>query len=459
MADKVFSPVELDAIGEVMNISLGSSATAVSNLLDHRVEITTPKVSVVEAKDLSLEDIEPAVCVEIRYISGLEGSNIMLLKRKDVRTMLDILMGTETPDEEFQMDELAISAVSEVMNQMMGAASTALADFLGYPVNISTPETAETSNVHDFTTKRYAQDETCVVIRFMLKIEDILESQFINILSVNLVHKLLQGLGVSEGGEDAAAEGQPAQAGDMPLSQEEIERLMQSSQAPEQPESPPASDGGQALSQEEIERLMQSAQASPPKSEPAPASDGGQKLTQEEIERLMQSAQTPPPQPESPPAAGGGQKSDQLGQAVPPNGIPAGGYPYPPYGQYPPYPFPGYYPPVSPGPKKIETKPITMSELEDSHKLPEQQSENLGLLMSVPLEVSVEIGRTHKKVQDILALSKGSLVVLNKLAGDQVDLYVNGQCIAKGDVVVVDDNFGVRITEILKTPRFGASEE
>lgn len=418
MADKVFSPVEVDAIGEVMNISLGSSATAVSNLLDHRVEITTPKVSVVEAKDLSLEDIEPAVCVEIRYISGLEGSNIMLLKRKDVKTMLDILMGTETSDEEFQMDELAISAVSEVMNQMMGAASTALADFLGYPVNISTPETIEMNDVHDYTTKRYAQDETCVVIRFMLKIEGILESQFINILSVDLVRKLLQGLGVSGEGEDAAPEMQAEQspAGDMPLSQEEIERLMQSAQpAPPQPEPAPSQP------------------------ESAPASGGGQKLSQEEIERLMQSAQPAPP-------AGS-------------PGIPGDGYPYPPYGQYP-YPFPGYYPaPVPPEPKKIETKPVSMLQLEDSRKLPEQQSENLGLLMSVPLEISVEIGRTNRKVQDILALSKGSLVVLNKLAGDQVDLYVNGQCIAKGDVVVVDDNFGVRITEILKTPRLGASKE
>ena len=61
-----------------------------------------------------------------------------------------------------------------------------------------------------------------------------------------------------------------------------------------------------------------------------------------------------------------------------------------------------------------------------------EQEENMELIMSVPLEVSVEIGRTKKLVKDIL------------------DLYVNGQCIAKGDVVVVEDNFGIRITEIMK---------
>ena len=61
----------------------------------------------------------------------------------------------------------------------------------------------------------------------------------------------------------------------------------------------------------------------------------------------------------------------------------------------------------------------------------------------------MEIGRTRKLVKDILEFTKGSLVVLDKVAGEQVDLFVNGQCIAKGDVVVVEDNFGIRITEIL----------
>ena len=75
---------------------------------------------------------------------------------------------------------------------------------------------------------------------------------------------------------------------------------------------------------------------------------------------------------------------------------------------------------------------------------------NLDLLMGVPLELSVEIGRTRKLVRDILELNKGSLVVLDRIAGEPVDLYVNGECIARGDVVVVDDNFGIRITEILQ---------
>ena len=71
------------------------------------------------------------------------------------------------------------------------------------------------------------------------------------------------------------------------------------------------------------------------------------------------------------------------------------------------------------------------------------------MLMKVPLEISVEIGRTKKLVKDILEFTQGSLVVLDKMAGEQADLYVNGQCVARGDIVVVEDNFGIRITDIV----------
>ena len=142
---------------------------------------------------------------------------------------------------------------------------------------------------------------------------------------------------------------------------------------------------------------------------------------------------------------------------MPPAGGEAPGYPgYPPYGQMPPagqypYPYPPYpmYPP-QPEPKVINAAQPKMRELAADNRLNQEQKDNLDLILSVSLEVAVEIGRTRRKIQDILSFSKGSLVVLDKLAGDQVDLLVNGQCIAKGDVVVIDDNFGIRITEILQ---------
>ena len=185
MEDIIFSPMEIDAIGEIMNISLGSSATAASNMLDHRVDITTPRVSVINAEDFSLGRIEPAVGVEIKYVCGLEGSNIMLLKRSDVRAITDILLMTETPDEEFELNDLSISAVCEVMNQMMGSSATALSDLLGRMVNISTPESFELTDLDKMKEEHFPVTQgPVVVVRFNLTIEGVLDSEFMNVMSV-----------------------------------------------------------------------------------------------------------------------------------------------------------------------------------------------------------------------------------------------------------------------------------
>lgn len=234
------------------------------------------------------------------------------------------------------------------------------------------------------------------------------------------------------------------------MSQEDIERMLAGGAAQAEPE-PPASD--RKMSQEDIEKML-----SGMNSDPAPA------------------APTPPPapaaQPAPPPAAPQapaaqafpqGMPSGQPGQmpqypAMPgPDGMFQGGYMgYPPM-YYPPYPYP--YPPqpeqpqkTGPEPKVISTRPAPMEQLDAADRLGKEQAQNLDLIMEVPLQVTVEIGRARRKVQDILEFAKGSLVVLDKLAGDQVDLFVNGKCIARGEVVVIEDNFGVRITEIVQTP-------
>ena len=226
---------------------------------------------------------------------------------------------------------------------------------------------------------------------------------------------------------------------------------MGAAQSAPEPTPPPASSGG-TMSQAEIEKLMGAAQSAPEPT-PPPASSGGT-MSQAEIEKLMGAAQSAP-EPAHAPQQSPPPYSVPEGQV---QSAPGGAYPMPPYGQYAPgyYPPSGYYPAppqtAQSAPKMIQSSPAEMPRFANGEPLDEQQAENLDLLMSVPLEVSVEIGRARRKVQDVLAFTKGSLVMLNKLAGDQVDLFVNGQCIAKGDVVVVDDNFGIRITEVLKSP-------
>ena len=466
MDKEMFSPMEIDAIGEMMNISLGSSATAVSNMLDHRVDITTPKVSVVDVKDFTIGKLEPAMGVEIKYVEGLEGSNIMLLRKSDIKVIVDILMGSETPDEEFELNELTISAVCEVMNQMMGAAATALSDFLGYPVNISTPTPFELENLDEFKKDHLPQGaDQVVVVRFSLKIENALESEFMNVMSVSLAKELLRGLGLGDEDEEKAPPAPAPEPAPAPASDEDS-----------------GSGGGKQLSQAEIEALMAGNAgggdtAPAPEPAPAPASDedsgsgGGKQLSQAEIEALMAANRgggdaAPAPAPAPAPAAQPQPQAQPAAAAMPqqppmaaptPEGMPTGGYMgYPPPMYYPNYPYPYGYPPQAaptpPEPKVINTKPVSLQEMDPISALGKEQAQNLDLIMGVPLQVTVEIGRTQRKVQEILEFSKGSLLVLDKLAGDQVDLFVNGKCIAKGDVVVIDDNFGVRITEIVQKP-------
>ena len=405
-----FSPMVIDAIGEAMNISLGSSATAVSNMLDHRVDITTPSVQVINAEDFSLGRIEPAIGVEIKYVCGLEGSNIMMLKRSDVKAIVDILLGTETPDEEFQLDELSISVVCEVMNQMMGAASTALSDLLGRMVNISTPESFELNDLDKVRDEHFpVKTGPIVVVSFQLSIEGVVESEFMNVMSVELAKELVGGMGLDMDGEleSTASPSEPAPA----------------------PAPAPAASSGGTMSQEEIERMLAGGGAS----EPAPVPGAA-----------------PAPAP-APAAAGQPPAYPPAGYPpYPPQAAGQGGYPYPPYPPYYMYPPQPVQQPAEP--KVINTQKPSMEPLSADDRLSQEQKENLDLIMGVSLEVAVEIGRTRRKIQDIIAFSKGSLVVLDKLAGEPVDLLVNGQCIARGDVVVIDDNFGIRITEILQKP-------
>lgn len=449
MGSNVFSPMAIDAIGEIFNISLGSSATAVSNMLARRVDITTPTVSVVSAKDFTLGDLQPAIGVKIDYVAGLSGSNIMLLKRSDVRAIVDILMGSTTKDEDFEINELNMSAICEVMNQMMGAASTAMSDFLNRMVNISTPQAFEISSLDEFVEKYFPSNGMLVVVRFKFSIEDAVESEFMSALSMDLVRELLKGFGIE--GEDVGmgAEPEPAPA---PAAQ------------PAAAAEPELSSGsGASLSQEEIEKLMAQnfaeEQAAQQNASPQPAVSAEQPAQ-------PQVAATPAPQ--QPVAAVPAQQTPvqqpvaQAQQGVPqamPQMSPEmqqqyAAMPYPPYGMQMPYPPMYYMPPqqqAAPEPKTIKTTKPAMPKFEEhATSLNEEQESNLDLLMSVPVDVAVEIGRTRRRVKDILNYTKGSLVVLDRLAGDRADLYVNGKCIAKGDIVVVDDNFGLRIAEIIE---------
>lgn len=457
------SNMEIDAVGEILNISLGASATAVSTMLDTRVDITTPVVKVKRKDEFEFASIEPAVGVQIGYVEGLDGSNIMLLKRIDVKVIVELLMGMEIPDEQFELDEMNISAICEVMNQMMGASATALSELLSRRVDISTPVSFEVESPEQFKEKYFADNDEMVVIRFNLMIADKMESEFLNLMPISLAKELVSGFFPDGlGGEESAPAPAPAP----------------------QPAAPAPSSGGdenKMMSQEEIERMLSggagvaaSAPAPAPTSAPSSGGDGGV-MSQEAIEQMLKgmapdSGAAPAPQPQ---AAAAPQPAPAMQPQATQQQAPAAAQ----MPQAPVYVQPQMDPAImnnmmqmmdmmrqsletqqqqiqqlresASGPKKLRVQSAPQPNLSAGDASDGILDENLDMMMDVPMELSVEIGRTTKMVKDILELNKGSLVVLDKLAGEQVDLYVNGQCIAKGDVVVVDDNFGIRIAEIV----------
>lgn len=371
-----FSSYEIDAVGEILNISMGAAATAVSELLNAKVWITTPQVSVAKVSELNYTRLEPAICVKIVYVAGITGVNMMVLKQDDVQMILNQLMGNPlviSPD--FEFDELNISAVSEVMNQMMGASATALSDLLGTSVDISTPTPYIIEKTNFCELSELSPEETIVAVTFNLNVDGVMNSEFMSIMSVELA-KTLSG------------------------------KMIESFQPEPEPEPEPAPAPAPVA----------------PAAAPAPAAPV---------------AAAPSAMPQQPAY----QAPPQQPMAYPPQ---QAGYAYPP--QYAAY---GAYPPPVP-PVNIQNAQLHQFDAVD-FGLPTDQQDNLKLLMGVPLEISVEIGTAKRKVKDILDFTQGTIIELERQAGAPVDVVVNGNLIARGDVVVIDDNFAVRITEIVKS--------
>ncbi len=449
------SNMEIDAVGEILNISLGASATAVSTMLDTRVDITTPVVKVKHKDEFEFASIEPAVGVQIGYVEGLDGNNIMLLKRIDVKVIVELLMGMEIPDDQFELDEMNISAICEVMNQMMGASATALSELLSRRVDISTPVSFEVESPEQFKEKYFAENDQMVVIRFNLMIADKMESEFLNLMPISLAKDLVSGFfpdgAAQEDSAPAPAPSPQPQTADSlgggeskMMSQEEIERMLQggAGSVASEPVSAPAptasgSDGG-VMSQEAIEQMLKGTQGDIPASTAQPQTAVQQQPVQPQTatQQPAQSMQQAPVyvQPQMDPTLMNNmmQMMDLMRQSLEQQQQQI-----------------QQLKDASTAPRKLKVQAAAQPNLSDGSASSGILDENLDMMMDVPMELSVEIGRTTKMVKDILELNKGSLVVLDKLAGEQVDLYVNGQCIAKGDVVVVDDNFGLRIAEIV----------
>lgn len=386
---------EKDAVGEISNISMGTAATTLSSLLSQKVNITTPKVEVATWDDLSREYDRPCVMMQISYKEGLAGNNVLILKENDVKIITDLMMGgtgTANPDE--PLSELHLSAIGEAMNQMMGSAATSMSSMFNRKIDISPPvaNLVETYNELDEGMPAFL-NKPFVKVAFKMQIGDLIDSEIMQLYPKEFAQELLNMFMPSS---DDSANSQPAS----------------------QPQAQPAASQA-------------------PVQQPAP-----QPQTQ------------PVQQPDM-----GMQQPDMMGQAMPQQGMPQQGMPMQgmPYGYGMPMqgmmgqamPMQGMSMQGYAQPQDVNVAPAAFQPFATDVN-PLSQKENIELIKDVPLEVTVELGRTTKSIKDILEFAPGTIVELNKIAGESVDVLVNGKYVAKGEVVVIEESFGVRITEIIK---------
>ncbi len=366
--------MEQDALGEVGNISFGSSATALSTLLGQKVDITTPVVSILNRNYLEEEFPHPYVAVQVEYTTGLSGANLLVIKQEDAAIIADLMLGGDGLNPSADLSEIQLSAVQEAMNQMMGSAATSMSTIFNKKVDISPPSIDLMNISQNEGTEQIPEDDLLVKVSFRLRIGTLIDSNLMQLFPLNFGKKLVKSLlGDEDNGGSAEAQ-QPA--------------VNQQPAAPVQPVQQ------QPVHQQPVQQPVQ---------QPIPQ----QPVNQQPPVYQQQAATT---------------------------------YQEPPTS----YAMPTYQQPQQP----VNVQQAQFASFEQA-PITQDEARNLNMLLDIPLQVTVELGRTKHSVKEILQLASGSIIELDKLAGEPVDILVNSRLIAKGEVVVIDENFGVRITDIM----------
>ncbi len=381
--DALLSDTEKDAIGEIANISMGSAATTLYSLVNRKVNITTPIVSLSRWETMVGDYERPCVFIQIKYTAGLDGHNILILKEHDVKVITDLMMGGDGTNTDGELSEIHLSAISEAMNQMMGASATSLATMLGKMVDISPPE----ATLVDLMTIDGGQDVapflggTFVKISFRMQIGDLVDSTIMQLYPCDFARFLCSSF--LRGGMNMESAAAPEPAAPAPAAPEP---------APAPMPQMPAQD-------------MNMAMGNPMMGMP------GQDMNM------------------------GGMYQQPYGNAgmMPPNyGMPQYGMPM--------------QQPVAP---QMNIQPAQFQSFTGG--VPGAGAPaNIDLIMDVALEVTVELGRARKSISEVLDFAPGTIIELDKVAGEPVEVLVNGKLVARGEVVVIEESFGVRITEIIK---------
>lgn len=365
--DISLSAQEIDALGEVGNISMGTSATTLFTLLGHKVMITTPKVTVTNWEAMSNEYVTPCVGVRVEFTEGLIGSNLLIMREDDVKIITDLMMGGEGNITPGELTDLHLSAISEAMNQMVGSSATSMSSMFHKRIDISPPKAFIMNFSTDHPYAEFDHSQKFVKIAFRMEVGDLIDSEIMQLIPISFAKQLVGNL--LNNAQTAAAP------------------------KPKEKTATPAAPAANAASRQQ-----------------------GQ------------------PTYSSQPTAGYAETA----YSMPDPGM---------YRQYDEEPVMQRETPR----QKVNVQPAQFQNFDDSKITVDKK--NIGLIMDVPLQVTVELGRTQKLIREILEFGPGQVIELEKLAGDPVDILVNGKTVAKGEVVVIDESFGVRITDIIHPSR------
>lgn len=358
MPEEDLTMQEIDALGEIGNINMGTSATTLFTLLGQKVLITTPNVSITTWEELSQQYATPYVAVKVEYTDGLIGSNLLILKENDVKIITDLMMGGEGTNAPGELSDLHLSAISEAMNQMVGSSSTAMSSMFNKRIDISPPKAFTINFDSSQSYFDFDDSQKVVKIAFNLVVGNLIDSEIMQLLPMSFAKSLVNNL--LNAGKNS-----------------ESKNSVKAKHEPER-ETPQNTSYQQAPYQQD------------PYNAPQP------------------------------------QYQQNYGYSEP---------------------MPMYNEPPRHNRAPVNVQPAQFEAFDDARISLERK--NISLIMDVPLQVTVELGRTNKLIKDILEFSQGSIIELDKLAGEPVDILVNGKAIAKGEVVVIDESFGVRITDII----------
>ena len=435
---EALTDVEKDAIGEVANISMGSSATTLYSLVNRKVNITTPVVTLATWNTLLDTYEKPCVFIQIKYTQGLDGTNILVLKEHDVKVITDLMMGGDGTNTDGELGELHLSAISEAMNQMMGSAATSLSTLLQTVIDISPPE----SSLFDLTEVKDGKEiapflgGTFVKIAFRMQIDDLVDSTIMQLYPIDFAKKLVETfINTQMSSLDGAAEEQPAQVKDSASEQNMQGSAAMAGTTDHMPQPGMDSMGQQGsvnmngmpqMGMNPMGNMGMNQMGNTPMGMTGVNQMGGMGMNQMGGMGMNQMGNMNGMNPmgNSPMGMNG---MNQMGNM---NGM----------GMMNQMGMPG---------QNVNVQPAQFQSFSND-QMGMTGQENIGLIKDVPLEVTVELGRTTKSISDILDFSPGTIIELDRIAGEPIDVLVNGKFVAKGEVVVIEESFGVRITEIIK---------